>query len=502
MIIKIKQLIQKTQLKVCFGKWHKLKNVHSQPNDTIDDDIPVNLKKAYQYFINWKSFRTQLQGASGLELKEQVFKTWRGLLKEHLLSAHLFKVKQQLAINHRASIVMINAFDEWREALDYKRRSGDRAKKILERAFVRWKGQYLQLKVRNKAANLCYSMSTFRAYYPRWKSLAEKKDEMDKLGLVAWYQKLVGDNFISWRKLAARQNFVRTFFTKWRKQLIKIKSSNEAALNHHSQKLKKNGMSRLKQISSRYHACLTNAYSLLETRLVQMQKEKFKQWRSMAGIYMKQESSAMLTYSKSRKEQVIAAWRQSSQFQKAADEHCRGKLLVRGLFYWRAAVQKKVENRDAISRFFTAWRTSTKSRRTTRFYFGKIMLSSVGKYRPSSSSLSILMPSPELSAAQSLDRPTFDQIRNKARCLFLWLHKTRRARSLRQAAVDYRKARFAKCLYEWRAQHLLRNNTRNAPFTLRRQFFKKWKSQSRQSSKTISLIDKKLHVSTIIFHIP
>lgn len=488
-------MIDRSRLQAFFMRWQSVRK-ESAASEIAELECPEHLKRAYKYFMNWKSYRLQSLSMNDHDFKATVFKKWSGLLKEHRLALHLHNVKL-LPANHRASIILVNAFDEWREALDYKRRQQERLHKVKERMFASWKSCHLRLKVRNRAANLYQTMSLYKTFYSKWRHVADQKSRLDKLGLLAWYQKMVGDSFIAWRKLTSQQTQLRRVFKNWRLATQLVKKSEDMACQYHQDQLKRRHLSKLLKLGRQQLTVHSKANALLEGRLRAMRREKFATWRLLTDEQTRQQQVAKMLYATQQKSKVLRAWSQTSAYQKAADEHLRGNLLVKGLYFWRAALANRTEQREIRTDTLQKWLFYTKARRLTRYYFGQVMLKSVGKYGPSSKSLSILLPSPELSASQALKRADFDNTRNKARCLFLWLHKYRRAHSLRQAAIDYRKVRFAKTLHKWRSQHLLRNAARNEPYNLRRQYFKRWMVQARVSSTAITKIDKKLSVLVV-----
>lgn len=490
MLQKIHNMIERNRLKVFFSRW---RTVCKRRQMDESADYPDHLKRALQYFSNWKSFRVQSQGLDDLQFKSTVFTTWRGLFKEHQLSLHLHSVKL-LPFNHRANFVLVKAFEVWREGADYKRRQREEDIRVKEQHLHFWKSCHLRIKVRTRAANLFQKMSKLRGTFKSWRLLCDKKSRLDKLGLVAWYQKMVGDTFIHWRKLTRERTRLHTIFKNWRLSVQTVKKSLEMANQYHQHQQKRHHFDILISRSKQRLSTQAKANALLEGRLRAMRREKFSNWRLLTDETCRQLQVARLLYARQQQRKVLKAWSQTSAYQKAADEHLRGNMLVKGLYFWRAAVKSKVDNRELKLNSLKRWLFMSKTRRSTRFFYGQVMLKSVSKYGPSTKSLSILLPSPELSASRALSRSVFDETRNKARCLFLWLHKWRRSNSLRQAAIDYRKMRFGKMLHKWRSLQLLRNGARNEPYNLRSVMFKRWMQRARVSSTTVSKIDKKLQV--------
>lgn len=485
-------MINRASLATIFSTWRQKGRVSVQQESQMSD----SLKRALDYYKNWKSFKLASQSGVDAKVKCSVFCLWRGVIKERCLTFKLHSLKSlsTSSSNTRLSILLLNAFDEWKELLDYRQRKRKEGVKIKDKTLAQWKSLHLRFKARSKTADLICLLSTFRSRFEEWKRMHSKTQKIDHLGSIAWYQRFVGDSFIAWRKLASSKTFSRQSFKTWRVRCLNVKRREDVAAKYLTDKLKARMFNKWKHDNCHLAKLKLKSKDSLEQALRQQQHQLFSSWKGLSDERARQSKLAASLYANQLKVKVLRSWNQSFIFQKVADEHLRGNLLVKGLFWWRAAVQQRTQRRECKDRHLHLWMRNCKCRRLTRFFFGQIMLKSISKYQPSSKALSVLLPSPELPATVQLSRSKFDESRNNARCFYLWLHKTRKSQTFRQLGIEYRKARFSKWLHKWRSQELLCNAIRNEPYNLRKQFFKRWMMRSRMSSVALTKAERKAKV--------
>ena len=489
MVNRIKLTIRKSLLKTCFAAWR------AQVNGEHEEEhlLPKVHQQALAYFQNWKSFNASSPSKSAA----YALATWRGKLKEQRL-LNIYKRKMCLPVGNRAPLSLLKAFDKWREAVDYAKRRSLENHKLEEKYFSLLKSLHLRHKARGKTAGLIGLMALYKKHFTKWKACHEHQKNMDKLGLIAWYQKMVGDNFIQWRKAAGEKRAVRKVFTSWRAKIQVAKSSFLMASQYNSESVKTRAFRVIVKIAKAASSRYERANAFLERSLHQKAKNVFASWRASSEDRQRHLQLASNMYNNQVKRNTIKRWGQTSSLQRIADEHLKGQVLVKALFRWRASVQEKQEKMSTWRLFMQKWLNQTRVRRSTRYFFGQAMLRSISKYGPSTSALSVLLPSPELSSTQTLSRHQFDAARDKARCTFLWLNKTRKSIALRLAAIDYKKTIFAKNVHKWRSLLLLHRNYRNEPRNLLQQFMFKWRMSLRNCSSVLSKCEKRVQVLVVL----
>jgi hypothetical protein len=458
-----------------------------------DDILPENLKRAFAYYQNWRSFYIGSVNSNDHKFKNRIFSRWRDALKERKLIVKLHSMRL-LPINTNASIIVLTAFDDWREALDFKRRQRETNVKCKEKVFSQWRSLNLRHKTRSKMALFIETISVYKFHYAKWTHGTLRAQKLDKLGMVAWYQRLVGDSFVSWRKKISLKTSKRQIFRTWRNRLSFHEKAMGKSANFLFEKRKARTLNSWRKLALIRTQLSEKGNGALEAKLRNYRNALFAIWRGLTDERLRQNHLAARLYASQVKVRILKLWNQSSSLQKVADEHLKGNLFVKGLFWWRAAAGDRQEKREVKRRYFSLFLLHFKSRRSTRFFFGQIMLQSIGKYQPSSKAFSILLPSPALPPSIPLSRSKFDEARNRARCFYHWLHRTRKAKKSRQLAVEYRKIKFAKFFHKWRSLQIMRTTARNSPHNLKCAFFKKWMARCRITSTSVSKADRKYKV--------